>query len=51
MVFLFLFSNKDRFIEEKHYYKLEGEELNNLHLEYIESQISSKTRVSYLWTK
>ena len=43
--------NKTRFIEGKHYYKVEGEELKDLRLENIELQISPKTRTLYLWTK
>lgn len=38
-------------LEGKHYYKLQGEELKKLRLENIELQISPMTRVFYLWTK
>lgn len=44
-------NNPNRFIEGKHYYKLQGEELKSLRLENIELQISPKTRTLYLWTK
>lgn len=44
-------NNPDRFIEGKHYYKLQGEELKKLRLENIELQISPMARVFYLWTK
>ena len=44
-------NNKDKFIKDKHYYKIEGEELKNLRLENFELQISPKTRTLYLWTK
>ena len=35
-------NNPNRFIEGKHYYKLQGEELKSLRLENIELQISPK---------
>ena len=44
-------SNKDKFIEGKHYYKLQGEELKNLRVSTPYLQISPKTRTLYLWTK
>ena len=44
-------SNKDKFIEGKHYYKAEGEELKNLRVSNPYLQISPKTRTLYLWTK
>ena len=44
-------SNKDKFIEGKHYYKLQGEELKNLRVSNPYLQISPKTRTLYLWTK
>ena len=43
--------NKDKFIEGKHYYKVEGEELKNLRVCFSHLQISPKTRTLYLWTK
>ena len=43
--------NKTRFIEGKHYYKVEGEELKDLRVTNSNLQISSKARVLYLWTK
>ena len=43
--------NKDKFIEGKHYYKIEGEELKNLRVCFSHLQISSKVRKLYLWTK
>lgn len=43
--------NQTRFIEKKHYYKVEGEELNNLRVTNSNLQISPKTRTLYLWTK
>ena len=43
--------NKDKFIEGKHYYRVEGEELKNLRMCFPHLQISPKTRVLYLWTK
>ena len=43
--------NKDKFIEGKHYYKIEGEELKNLRMTFSHLQISSKVRKLYLWTK
>lgn len=43
--------NKDKFIEGKHYYKVEGEELKNLRVCFPHLQISPKTRTLYLWTK
>ena len=43
------FSNNAKyFIEGKHYFKLEGEELNILRLKNFQPQISPKTRVLYL---
>ena len=44
-------ANKDKFIEGKHYYKVEGEELKNLRMSFPHLQISPKTRTLYLWTK
>lgn len=45
------FNNKDRFTENKHYFKVEGEGLKNLQLENIELQISDMARSLYLWTE
>ena len=44
-------NNAERFVEGKHYFKLEGEELNKLRVENFDLQISSMTRILYLWTK
>ena len=44
-------ANKDRFVEGKHYYKLEGEALENLRVTNSDLQISPMTRSLYLWTK
>ena len=44
-------NNSDRFIEGKHYFKVEGAELDILRLKNFQLQISPKTRVFYLWTK
>ena len=44
-------ANKENFIAGKHYFKLEGEELNNLRVRNSYLQISPKTRVLYLWTR
>lgn len=44
-------NNAERFVEGKHYFKLEGEELDILRLKNFQMQISPKTRVFYLWTK
>lgn len=45
-------NNESKFKEGKHYYKLQGEDLKQfiLYSEKIGLQISSKTRVLYLWT-
>ncbi len=43
--------NADRFIEAKHYFKVTGEELNNLRVTFSYLQISSKTRALMLWTE
>ncbi|WP_447873883.1 ORF6N domain-containing protein [Serratia fonticola] len=43
--------NKDRFIEGKHYFKVIGDELNNLRLTIGQLQISPKTRSLILWTE
>ena len=44
-------NNNEHFIEGKHYFKLEGEELNILRVKNFYLQISPKTRTLYLWTK
>ena len=46
-------NNEERFVENKHYFKLKGEELKNFRLqsETIGLQISAMTRTLYLWTK
>ena len=44
-------NNVDRFIEGKHFFKLEGDALDTLRNENFDMQISEKTRVLYLWTK
>lgn len=43
--------NKNKFTEGKHYYKLEGKDLDYLRVTFSHLQISSKTRTMYLWTK
>ena len=44
-------NNRDRFIEGKHYFKVVGNELKVLRNEIFDLQISTQTRVLYLWTK
>lgn len=44
-------NNRDRFIEGKHFFKVEGDELDILRRKIFSLQISPKTRVLYLWTK
>ena len=44
-------ANKENFIADKHYFKLEGEELNNLRVRNSYLQISPMTRSLYLWTR
>lgn len=44
-------SNKDHFVEGRHYYKVDGEELNDLRVTFSDLQISPKTRCLYLWTR
>lgn len=49
-------NNADRFIEGKHYFKLEGEELATFknwlkNFQPVKIQISPKTPVLYLWTR
>ncbi|MCP9270499.1 ORF6N domain-containing protein [Xenorhabdus sp. XENO-1] len=43
--------NKSRFAEGKHYFQIEGEELNDLRVSFSDAQISSKTRSLTLWTE
>ena len=42
-------ANKEHFTEGRHYYKVEGDELNNLRVTFSDLQISPKTRCLYLW--
>lgn len=44
-------ANKEHFKEGRHYYKVEGDELNNLRVTFSDLQISPKTRCLYLWTR
>ena len=44
-------NNADRFVECKHYFKVEGEDLDILRGKIFHLQISPKTRTLYLWTK
>lgn len=44
-------NNRERFVEGKHFFRINGDELKNLRFENFELQISEKTRVLYLWTK
>ena len=46
-------NNKERFIQGKHFFVLEGQELQDfrLQVENFDLQISPKTRHIYLWTK
>ena len=44
-------NNKERFVEGKHFYKVEGDELKKLRVENFDLQISPMTRSLYLWTK
>ena len=44
-------NNRDRFEEGKHFFKIEGEELDILRVKNFYPQISPKTRTLYLWTK
>lgn len=43
--------NRDRYIKEKHFFVLEGSELELLRIGNSNLQISPKARVIYLWTK
>lgn len=44
-------NHRDRFIEGKHFFKVEGAELDILRQKNFLLQISLKARVVYLWTK
>lgn len=44
-------ANKEHFTEGRHYYKVEGDELNNLRVTFSDLQISPMTRCLYLWTR
>ena len=44
-------NNHERFVEGKHFFKLEDSELDILRGKNFHLQISPKTRVLYLWTK
>ncbi len=43
--------NKEHFIEGKHFFKIEGEEVKKLRVTFGDLQISPMTRTLYLWTK
>ncbi|OKP02209.1 ORF6N domain-containing protein [Xenorhabdus eapokensis] len=43
--------NKSRFVESKHYYRIEGEEVEILRNSFRGVQISNKARSFYLWTE
>ncbi|WP_455853156.1 ORF6N domain-containing protein [Pantoea endophytica] len=43
--------NAERFVDGKHYFKVTGDELNNLRVTFSYLQISSKTRSLMLWTE
>lgn len=44
-------ANKEHFEGGKHYFKVSGNELNNLRVTFSDLQISPKTRCLYLWTR
>ena len=44
-------ANKERFVEGKHYFRVDGEELDKLRVTFSYLQISPMTRTLYLWTK
>ena len=44
-------ANRERFVEGKHYFKVEGEALSKLRVSETNLQISPMTRSLYLWTK
>ena len=44
-------NNKNRFVEGKHFFKVDGEALGDLRGKNINLQISPMTRVLYLWTE
>lgn len=43
--------NKSRFVEGKHYFQIERDELNDLRVSFSDAQISPKTRSLTLWTE
>lgn len=43
--------NRDRFVENKHFYRVDGDALADLRITNCDLQISEKTRCLYLWTK
>ena len=43
--------NREHFIDGKHFFKLEGDDLRNLRVKDFYLQISPMTRTLYLWTK
>lgn len=43
--------NEERFIEGKHYFKLEGEELKEFKSEYAKSVVANTVNKLYLWTE
>lgn len=44
-------ANKERFVEGKHFFRLEGDALNDLRIGISNVQISPMTRTLYLWTE
>ena len=44
-------ANRERFVDGKHYFKVEGEALSKLRVSETNLQISPMTRSLYLWTK
>lgn len=44
-------SNKDHFVEGRHYYKVNGDALDKLRVTFSDLQISPMTRCLYLWTR
>ena len=44
-------ANKDKFVKGKHYFKVEGDDLNKLRVTESDRQISPMTRTLYLWTE
>lgn len=43
--------NKERFVDEKHYFYIKGSELDDLRVSFSDAQISSKVRYLTLWTE